>query len=177
MAKKEDIRSPATIDHHRKIIAELYLKQWRQVDIAEKLGIDQATVSRDLSAVRKMWRKDASLSFDAAKAQELARIDTLENEYWRQYEASQEEFVRTMTEKNLPPVTEGGRQKEGTTKARVIKETRIGDPRYLSGIQWCIEQRCKILGIEAPKKTDMTSGGKPFQVIIKHADDSDPDYN
>ena len=30
------------------------------------------------------------------------------------------------------------------------EETTLGDPRYLQGIQWCIQERCKILGLYAP---------------------------
>jgi hypothetical protein len=26
-------------------------------------------------------------------------------------------------------------------------EDPCGDPRYLEGVQWCVEQRCKILGL------------------------------
>lgn len=32
---------------------------------------------------------------------------------------------------------------------------QAGDPRFLTGIQWCIERRCKIMGIDAPTKMDL----------------------
>lgn len=31
-----------------------------------------------------------------------------------------------------------------------------GNPAYLQGVQWCIDRRCKILGIDAPLKTEQT---------------------
>lgn len=34
-------------------------------------------------------------------------------------------------------------------------EGQAGDPRFLAGIQWCIERRCKIMGIDAPTKMDL----------------------
>lgn len=39
----------------------------------------------------------------------------------------------------------------------------MGDPRYLAGVQWCIEIRCKLLGIEAPKRVDVTSAGEKIE--------------
>ena len=42
---------------------------------------------------------------------------------------------------------------------------QAGDPRFLAGVQWCIERRCKIIGIDAPTKSELTgAGGKPLTV-------------
>jgi hypothetical protein len=38
---------------------------------------------------------------------------------------------------------------------------------YLQGLISCSERRCKILGIEAPKKHDLTTGGDKFEAMTK----------
>ena len=40
--------------------------------------------------------------------------------------------------------------------AAIRKAEQTGDPRYLAGVQWCVEQRCKILGLNAPQKVAPT---------------------
>ena len=39
-------------------------------------------------------------------------------------------------------------------KVRLAKRTEQcnGNPAYLSSIQWCIDRRCKFLGLDAPIK-------------------------
>lgn len=34
------------------------------------------------------------------------------------------------------------------------KEKLIGNPAYLTGVQWCISERCKLLGIYGAVKVD-----------------------
>jgi len=135
-------RDTAQIARDRKKIGELYLRGWLQVDIAEKLGVDRSTVSRDLKALHREWLASALADFSEAKAQELAKIDDLEREYWRAWERSCEDAETV--------------RKEGTTKIldKIVKTAKgqAGDPRFLSGVQWCLERRCKILGLDAPEK-------------------------
>jgi hypothetical protein len=55
----------------------------------------------------------------------------------------------------------------------VVKYESAGDPRFLAGIQWCIEQRCKILGLLAAVKNELTGkDGGPVQteIVIRYAD-------
>jgi hypothetical protein len=70
-------------------IADGYLKgQQTQAEIGEVLGISQSQVSRDLKTLRNRWL-DASLrTFDEARAEQLAKLDRVEYEHWRGWEAS-----------------------------------------------------------------------------------------
>ena len=34
-----------------------------------------------------------------------------------------------------------------------------GEPRFLQGVHGCIERRCKILGLDAPRKQEVTGFG------------------
>jgi hypothetical protein len=144
-----------------------------QAEIAAKIGVDQSTVSRDLKALHQEWLNSALLDFNEAKAQELAKIDRLEREYWDAWERSKEDAEQ---------ITERGRGKgvkEGEERPRpsefektIQRRGQVGDAAFLRGVQWCIEQRCKILGIEAAKRYEH-SGGMMVKMTWGDNDDAD----
>ncbi len=150
-------RSPAEIERHRRLISDLYLQGLLQAEIAARIGVGQATVSRDLKALRKEWLKDSKADFGQAKAKELAKIDRLEREYWQAWRRSCQD-AETTTQKGVTAA-------DKVTRKEVSKTAKgqAGDSRFLAGVQWCIERRCKILGIDAPKSVDMTSAGAPLE--------------
>lgn len=170
-------RSKSQLDRDRRQIASLYLRGWLQVDIAEKLGISQQTVSLDLKALHREWQRSAIADIDKAKARELAKIDNLEREYWVAWRRSRKD-AETITEKNRGEAEDG---KLIDPQRMFRRKGQAGDPRFLQGIQWCIERRCKILGIDAPDRHDITSGGvtlgRLFEEALKRAygDDDDGD--
>jgi hypothetical protein len=145
-------RKPFQIHKDRVEIATLYLQGKLQFEIAQILSTDQArgytltqqTISRDLKMIQRDWQRSTIVKFDEARAQELAKIDNLEREYWRAWERSKTEKKHSEKEK-----TEGVQLKEVT---RVEKWELIGDHRFLEGIQWCINRRCELLGLDAPKR-------------------------
>ena len=159
-------RDTAQIARDRRIIGDLYLQGWLQAEIAEKVGLNQSTISRDLKALHKEWLESALNDYDQAKANELAKVDKLERTYWVAWERSCED-------------AETVQMVGGSEKADKITKTRkgqVGDPRFLQGVQWCIERRCKILGIDAPTKRDVTSGGEKIamptftEIVVEHAE-------
>ena len=145
-------RSNGQLARDRRRIADLYLQGWLQADIAKEIERSPATVSRDIKALQGDWLASALIDFNEAKAQELAKIDRLEREYWQAWERSCED-AETVTEKAR--ASKGSERPDSVEKTKQAKG-QAGDPRFLSGIQWCIEQRCKILGVEAPRKTEIS---------------------
>ncbi len=160
MSMKGKRRSPAEIAKHRRQISNLYLQGYLQAEIAEKLGIGQATVSRDLKALQGEWLKSSLIDFNEAKAKELAKVDRLEREYWAAWEASKEDKETSTTEK-----VKG--DKADRSKAQMRREGQVGNPSFLRGVEWCIERRCKILGIDAPTGIDLTSKGEKIESFTK----------
>lgn len=129
-------------------IQAMYLRGARQMDIAAEFNISQPQISRDLATIKARWRNTTTINLDEAKQKELIRIDELERTYWTAWERSLDEKVKTRTEKFSGD--------DGRGKASVEKETLLGVPAYLTGVQWCISERCKILGLYAPVKNDQT---------------------
>ena len=141
-------RSGAQLTRDRRLIADLYLKGWLQVDIAEELLLSQPTVSRDLQALQKQWVASTLIDFNKAKATEIAKIDRLEREHWAAWERSCLDAETT---------TEKGRAKKGAEKPDSVEKTiqrkgQAGDPRFLVGIQWCIDRRIKLFGLDEPDR-------------------------
>jgi hypothetical protein len=150
-------RKPAQIARDRRRVADLYLKGWLQADIAAELSIDQSTVSRDLKALQKAWMASALVDIDAVKGRELAKVDQLEREYWVAWERSCED-AETVTQKTKGTVQrrqddDGTFVAERPAEATKVSKGQAGDPRFLQGVQWCIDKRCKIMGIDAPQKS------------------------
>ena len=153
-------RSNGQLARDRRRIADLYLQGWLQANIAKELDISPATVSRDIKVLQKEWQQSALVDINAAKARELARVDRLEREYWDAWERSCKD-AETITQKTKG-VVQRKQDEDGTfvaeQPAEAAKTTKgqAGDPRFLAGIQWCIDKRCKILGIDAPEKHEDT---------------------
>jgi len=154
----------------RRIIAERYLRGDYQADIARDLGISQQQVSYDLKVIRAEWLAASVRDFDAAKAQELAKIDQVEVEYWAAWKRSQED-KEIEFEESGPKGRRSGSRTEG----------QAGAPAFLEGVLKCIERRCKILGLDAPDRHELTGkdGAKLFPDFEKalektYADSDEP---
>jgi transcriptional regulator with XRE-family HTH domain len=148
------------INSRQQQVADLYLAGKTQQQIAEAVGVNQATISRDLTALQELWQGVAARAIDAAKGEELAKIDRLEREYWLAWEESRGK--RTITSKKMSEAS-GTKRAEASTR----EEDMLGDPRFLAGVQWCIDRRCKILGVDAPTKQEVSgAGGGAIEVSI-----------
>jgi hypothetical protein len=132
-------------DYDLQEISTLYLQGWIQVAIAAHLSKNRAysvtrqTISRDIKTIQQRWLESSVRDFDEARAQELARIDNLELTYWSQFEASKDPIIKRKTKKEID-----GQITEATQEVSL----GTGDPRFLQGVQWCIDRRCKLLGLD-----------------------------
>lgn len=122
-------------------LAGLYLRGFSQVTIAKKIGVSQPQISKDLQLLYKRWRESSLVDFNEAKQRELQRVDVLEREYWRAWRESRKQMQRT---REASTTGFGANNVE-----EIIKEDQYGDASMMRGVQWCIEQRCKILGLYA----------------------------
>lgn len=151
-------RSKIQREHDLARIAELYLKGHTQAEIGDALGLTQQIISRDLATLQTRWEESASIAMDAAKSKELARLDALEREYWQAWRRSLEQVTKTKTKRN-----------HMGDEAVVMREETSGNAAFLAGVQNCIDQRCRILGLYAASKA-VVSGDKenPVQHAINY---------
>lgn len=129
----------------RAIVAARYLRGDVQARIAADLGVTQQQISLDLKAIRAAWLVAAIRDYDAAVAEELAKIDAVEVEYWAAWKRSQLDKETSMQEAGA----------DGKKKVSLRKEGQAGSPAFLDGVLRCIERRCKLLGLDAPDRYDV----------------------
>ena len=150
------LRRDLKIAERRQDVAQMYLAGHTQAEIAHKWRVTQQQISLDLKWIHADWIESARMSMDEAKARELARINRLEREYWQAWQRSIGQRERTLTER-----TTGQSAYE---RAQILKENSNGDPRYLEGVRWCIEQRLKIFG---PKPIGESESAIPQVEIVR----------
>lgn len=151
-------------------IENLHLRGKTQIEIAEIISsqrpytLSRQQVDYDLRSLTKMWLAEATAERDSAMAKELATIRALQAECWAAWEQSKSERTKARQET-------GGKGKDGkatVTKASMEKEQRDGNPAFLQAVLSCIDRRCKLLGLDAPAKSELTGkdgGDLVFRVV------------
>ena len=150
---------------HLSEVSRLYLAGKYQHEIATELEVTRQQIGYDLKVLRRLWHTSAIRDFDEARGRELAKIDRVEREFWDAWERSCDaaRIENTKARRNA-----GGESVEKSTRT----EEQVGDPRFLQGVERCIERRCKLLGLDAPTRSELTgAGGAPigmgFDEIVK----------
>jgi hypothetical protein len=133
-------------------ISEMYLKGKTQQEIADATGVRQQQITYDLKTIRQRWIASSVRNFDEERGIALAKIDALERAAWDAWEKSCEEKTRKSIQQNA----------FGDKTSSVTTETLLGNPAYLQIVDRCIERRCKLLGLDAPVRTEVTGkdGGR-----------------
>lgn len=170
MAKPADAnlkhkRTPGQRNEDLVLVAQMYIRGMTQKKIAAEVSsmrpysISDSQVFKDIQTIQARWQAAYLLDFNAHKAKELAHIDELERAYWIEWEESRKPKETVQTEKTTDQSTSGTADKPHSTysreKIKAIKQKRDGNVAYLQGVQWCIEQRCKILGLNAPQRYEV----------------------
>lgn len=66
------------MESRREQVATLRLQHLTQEQIADRLGVSMATVSRDLQAVRDEWAERRTQRYEDWVAEEIAKLDAME---------------------------------------------------------------------------------------------------
>ncbi len=164
--------SKVKIEERRNRVARLYCEGKTQLEIGKQVGISKPTVCRDLKEVRKEWLEQRTSDVEQRALIELAKIDNLEAEAWDSYHKSKAPAVETKTE---TPDKAGDAPAVGKV-TKTIRD-RLPETQFLDVVRWCIEQRCKMLGLLAPTKIAPTnaSGTESFKLVVKGMSDAELD--
>lgn len=125
-------------------VAELALRGLGTGEIAKETGLTTGQVAWDMKVLVRRWRELASEDIADLKAKELAKLDRLEAEYWRAWEASKRRVTKSQRKSLSASGATGGGQVE------LMEQETAGDAKFLDGVARCIAQRCRLLGIDAP---------------------------
>ena len=148
-------------------LARLYVKGTSQMEISKRIGISQAQVSIDLKKLLKQWQDTRLNEIDRYKHEQLLRVNMIEEEMWAAWEKSKTKGKKTTTKgkagkliEKKDPLTGMKSKVEGDEEYWRVGEQEEepigGDMQYMNGIQWCMQERAKILGLYAPKKVANT---------------------
>lgn len=150
-------------------IADLYRQGYTIRQIAKTLNsenqeedpsysISFQTAFNDVKKIIKEWEENRLSFIDNRITVELEKINRLE----RQYNTAWEQSQRDEQKRRIKSKGGSGENAEEEIQERQleVKETP-GDKRWLEGIQWCIEMRLKLLGIERKEG----SGNAPDETI------------
>jgi hypothetical protein len=172
-ARHKPFRHRDEREEDREKIAALYLKGWTLAKIATEMGFSRTLVHYDLSIVRKRWRESAIRDFDELRTIELQKIDNLEAASWEAWEKS----CQTREKKKAERLK--GAKGGGFEKTSIETLEGLGDPRFLDRVAWCINRRCELLGLDAPKKIAPTTpdGEKPYELTVNVDDLTEEELN
>ena len=131
-------------EHDYEVITAYYLKGEYQSEIAKLLGVTQQQISLDIKTIQARWRKNTTFNLDEHKSKELAKLDELERIAWDAWEKSTGERTKARQVKSGDAVM----------SASMEKEQRDGNPAFLDTVLKCIDRRVKILGLDAPVKSE-----------------------
>lgn len=147
-----DKRSKEKRDEDLRITAGLHLQGKGASEIAQYVEVSHVQVLDDLKLIRKTWREHVIDDIREYQNRELDRIDHLERVYWQAWERSTQP---KRTERHKVGREEPDPEDEEHTVRRLLESTtttttRDGNPMFLMGIQWCIQARRELLGLDAP---------------------------
>ena len=113
------------------------------------MQIGQSSVSRLIGELTQDWLKEGTFNINEARKAELAEINALELEAWDAWKRSRG------TKKKETKTTGISAQGNHVDETSETKWREVGDPRFLTQVQWCINKRCELLGLDSPKKMDV----------------------
>lgn len=147
-------------------LAVLYVKRIPQSVMAEEMGVSQGQISQDIKKLLQKWESEQINQIDRYKHEELTRINSIEAEMWEQWELSKGKGNKTIFKSTSGKIKKKDPSLDTATnfiknpefwREEQTEESSSGNMEYMRGIMWCIEERCKIIGLHAPKKLANTN--------------------
>lgn len=145
------------------VVARMYAQGHSIRDIAQYINMEreyslgQTAIWNDIQTVRARWLDDSVDALARHKADQLSKIDAAERQAWEGWEKSK-------LDKEKRKKSTGIQSGKATDVETEEKEGQAGEPKFLEIILSCIDRRCKILGIDAPKKLEVTGAdGGPIK--------------
>jgi hypothetical protein len=156
--------------------AALYCQGKSQEQIAEVIGVSRVQIGNDLRRILERWTELAVGQVMQRRSEECAKLLHLEAVAWDAWERSctvEERTTQTRHEGSVVETTTSDDAAE-PSKPATKRTTRVstsphsiasiqklntqgvGDPRFLTIIQRCIEQRATLLGLNVQTNLDLT---------------------
>lgn len=147
-------------------LSSQYLQGIPQYQIADNIGISLRQLTLDLAELKRSWIKQCVDDPVKARRQEVAKLDYLESEAFAAWERSKNRMEKSVARMiNGDKVVNKELVASTTSESGITREDQYGDPRFLRIIIDCSERRAKLLGLDAPARTELTGrDGNPIEV-------------
>lgn len=134
----------------------------------DPIVVGKSTIDRDVKAIRNEWKKARLADMDIYIGAELEKLRLLEEEAWVGLHSSKVNAEEnTTTTRQVPVLMEDGEiqmHAEVSTHRRITGQNT--DPRFLRALVDIQRRRADLLGLDAPKGIDFTSGGATVKFTV-----------
>lgn len=138
------VRTKFQRERDLEIITALYLECYSQYEIPkilkERTGasylLSRNQITYDIKTIRAGFKKKINHDLEEERNTKLAEVRNLKKIYL-----------------------------DSWMNSRKSSEDKTGDPKYLAGVQWCIDKECDLLGVEARDLTDPET--QKFRLIVE----------
>lgn len=153
-------RVPKEVTREREKRAwELRQQGWTHERISIELGVHHTTITKMLGRIRKRYLRELNEEVEQETTEQLLQLRFIVDEAMQAWMSSKEASKSVAQKKRQG---QGGNQPDEIT-TRV--QDQDGDPRYLSTAMSALSDIRKVLGVDAPQRSDVTSGGKPIRAV------------
>lgn len=188
-------KNPTERERLRAEIAALDHRGYSQEQIGAKLGMAKPTVNHHLKKIRARYRETQLEETRGSIYCKLLQYRELRREAWDAWERSKEDGVRTITERTAPlrigkeaeTVDGKGRKRPRknakpapgtaddlrTTRVATVVEGRLPATEYLKIIADCLKAERELLGLDAPKKTQVMVQTLDWAALVEIAEATD----
>lgn len=151
----------------RAVMIDMLLKGKSMYSIRDEINsmrqgeytLSYSQIVYDTKVIEKQWIEHYLEDVNAMKAKELARIDKIEQAAWDAWELSKRTIARTekeQVENEQVGKNDTAFHRHRKTRAKKVEQERDPDKKFMDTIQWCVEQRCTILGLNAAQRYDIS---------------------
>jgi transcriptional regulator with XRE-family HTH domain len=127
-------------------------------DIADKLGVDRSTVSKALKRIRERAMTSLNELAQQEIFEQLERLDLVIREALSAWKASRKE-AKAVTNQLINPYPDDEEEHRFPAEKHAITthvEERIGDHTYLDVMMRAMAEKRKILGLDAPTRSELS---------------------
>lgn len=131
----------------------------------DRLPVTLAMVHGDCKMAEKLWLRDAKKAVEIGKEEMLAELEAVREEAWTMWQASKKPRVVKSAKKRGAADDSSSSQ----TESAVVQEERHGDVAALRIILETQERKAKLLGLDAPTKTENVNDNPARLTVIVNA--------
>jgi hypothetical protein len=149
------------------LIEKMLIEGYASHEIADEIArqrpyrITSNQVRNDSKKIRERWKEEAAQYRESSINQELRGLRRQEIEAWTAWEKSKQDGSR----QTLTKLSDGTAQGAAKERKSAVKISANGDPAYQRLILEIRRERAKLLGLDAPVRSELTgAGGGPIEV-------------